>query len=129
MVVRYGASPELRDLNINDRLALIQSVLVTHATAEWMRLLDEAGVPCAPVLARRDMIHHPQVEATGIVVETDHPQAGRLRQARNAARFSVTEAEHRNGAPLLGQDLEDILREVGYSPAEILGMRSTALGE
>ena len=42
------ATPELRDLNINDRLALIQSVLVTRATAEWMRLLDEAGVPCAP---------------------------------------------------------------------------------
>ena len=123
------ATPELRDLNINDRLALIQSVLGTRPTAEWMRLLDEAGVPCAPVLTRRDMIHHPQVEATGIVVETDHPQAGRLRQARNAARFSVTEAEHRNGAPLLGQDSEDILREVGYSPAEILGMRSTALGE
>ena len=123
------ATPELRDLNINDRLALIQSVLVTRPTAEWMRLLDEAGVPCAPVLTRRDMIHHPQVEATGIVVETDHPQAGRLRQARNAARFSVTEAEHRNGAPLLGQDSEDILREVGYSPAEILGLRSTAFRE
>ena len=122
------ASPELRDLNINDRLVLIQSVLVTRPTAEWMRLLDEAGVPCAPVLSRRDMIHHPQVEATGIVVETDHPQAGRLRQARNAARFSVTEAEHRNGAPLLGQNSEEILSEVGYSPAEILALSSTMLG-
>ena len=121
------ATTELRDLNINDRLALIQSVLIERPTEEWMQILNAAGVPCAPVLARRDMIHHPQIDATGIVVETDHPQAGKLRQARNAARFSVTEPEYRNGAPTLGQDTDQILREAGYTAAEIEAMRLTVL--
>ncbi|MSP04881.1 MAG: CoA transferase [Acetobacteraceae bacterium] len=122
------ATTELRDLNINDRLALIQSVLINRATDDWMALLEPAGVPCVPVLTRAQMISHPQIQAAGIVVESDHPQAGRLRQARNAARFSVTPPEHRHGAPQLGAHTEEILREAGYSDTEIANLRATALG-
>ena len=122
------ATPELRDLNIDHRLALIQSVLVERTTEAWMAILEPRGVPCAPVLTRQAMIQHPQIAASGIVVETDHPQAGRLRQARNAARFSVTSPEHRRGAPALGQDTTQILREAGYSDDEIAGLRGTGLG-
>ena len=122
------ATTELRDLNIEARLELIQSVLLGRTTDEWMNILEPAGVPCAPVLTRAAMIEHPQVAATGIVVETDHPQAGRLRQARTAARFSVTSPEHRRGAPTLGQDTDEILREAGYGDDEIARLRATALG-
>jgi len=122
------ATPELRDLNINDRLSLIQSALTERTTDEWMERLEAAGVPCAPVLTRADMIHHPQIAASGIIVETDHPQAGRLRQARNAARFSVTTPEHRRGAPALGQDTTEILLEAGYTEDEIARLHATAIG-
>jgi crotonobetainyl-CoA:carnitine CoA-transferase CaiB-like acyl-CoA transferase len=76
-------------------------------------------VPCGPVQTRNQVIRHPQVEALGLVVETDHPVAGQLRQARAAARFSRTPADIRRGAPRLGEHTQQILAELGYSAAEI----------
>jgi crotonobetainyl-CoA:carnitine CoA-transferase CaiB-like acyl-CoA transferase len=122
------ATTELRDLNINERLSLIQSALIDRTTAEWMARLEAEGVPCVPVLTRREMVRHPQVAANGIVVESDHPKAGRVRQARNAARFSVTVPEHRRGAPDLGEHTAEILAEAGFTPDEIARLGATALG-
>jgi crotonobetainyl-CoA:carnitine CoA-transferase CaiB-like acyl-CoA transferase len=53
--------------------------------------------------------------ANGIVVETEHPGAGRLRQARPAARFSATPATFRRGAPVLGEHTDEILAEIGQN--------------
>lgn len=115
-------TPSLRDENADERLNLIQEVLLERPAAEWLKVLDDAGVPCAPVLTRRQMIEHPQVEASGIVIEYDHAQAGRLRQARPAARFESTPTEIRAGAPLLGAHTYEVLGEIGYSEAEIDAM-------
>lgn len=114
----------LRDLNIDDRLGLIQSALIEDTTEAWMAKLDEAGVPCAPVLTRNELIEHAQIKASAITYENDHPRAGRLRQARNAARFSETAPEHRHGAPSLGEHTDEILGEAGLSAAEIDGLKS-----
>jgi crotonobetainyl-CoA:carnitine CoA-transferase CaiB-like acyl-CoA transferase len=81
-------------------------------------------VPAAPVLTRSEMISHPQIEAVGIHYENDHPVAGRLRQARNAARFSATTPEHRRGAPALGEHTDEVLAEAGLAPDEIAALRA-----
>ena len=115
-------TPALRDENADQRLNLIQEALLKRPAEEWLKILDDAGVPCAPVLTRREMIDHPQVAASEIVVEHDHPHVGRLRQARPAARFEGTPTAIRHGAPLLGEHTYELLREVGYSDAEIDAM-------
>jgi len=112
----------LRQKNINDRLNMTQDVLMTRPAAEWLERLTAAGVPCAPVLTRSAMIEDPQVQALGIVVETQHETAGLLRQARPAARFSGTPAEIRWGGPELGQHTAEVLGEIGYSEAEIMAL-------
>jgi crotonobetainyl-CoA:carnitine CoA-transferase CaiB-like acyl-CoA transferase len=109
------ATPELRHRNINERLAMTQEVLRKRPAAEWLERLTAAGVPCAPVLTRNRMISHPQVVANGIVIETEHPTAGRLRQARPAARFALTPTSIRRGAPALGEHTEEILAEIGLA--------------
>ena len=60
------------------------------------------------------MVRHAQVRASGIVVETEHRHAGRLRQVRNAARFLGTVPEIRFGAPQLGEQTVELLEELGY---------------
>lgn len=113
------STPALRDANANERLSLIQEALLEKTAAQWLPILDDAGVPCAPVLKRREMINHPQVLASEIIVEHDHPHAGKLRQARPAARFERTPTSIRYGAPLLGEHTYEVLTEVGYSEEDI----------
>ena len=120
---RFG-TPALRDENIDDRLALTQEALRTRTTAEWMARLEAEDVPCAPVLTRKALVAHPQVAALGTLVEYDHEHAGRLCQARPAARFEATPSAVRRGAPLLGEHTDALLGEAGFSAEAVAGLRS-----
>ena len=117
-------TPALRHENIDDRLTLTQSVLATNSSAYWLERLEAHDVPCAPVLTRSAMIDHPQIRASGIVVELDHPQAGKVRQARPAATFSVSAPDLSHGAPVLGADTDAMLASAGFSQAEIAALRA-----
>ena len=117
-------TPALREENIDVRLALTQEALRGRATAEWMERLEAEDVPCAPVLTRDALVAHPQVRAGGTLVEFDHPTAGRLRQARPAARFETTPSALRRGAPALGEHTDALLAEAGFPPAEIAALRA-----
>ena len=109
------STPALRDRNADARLNMTQDALLKKTAAEWLKILDDAGVPCAPVLTRKEMIHHPQIESNKLIIETEHPIAGNIRQTRPAARFSVTTPEMRMGAPLHGQHNTEIFAEIGIS--------------
>ena len=123
-------SASLRDRNVDARLELIQGILITRTTQEWMALFEREEVPCAPALTRNEVIKHPQIIASEILIETDHPVAGRLRQTRTPARFEGTPPELRQGAPRLGEHNLEILTELGFDAAEIDALRAKgAIGD
>ncbi len=122
-------TPALRDKNIDARLTMTQEMLKTRTSADWLARLEAAGVPCAPVLTRNQLIEHEQVVASEILVESEHPQAGRLRQARPAARFDVTPPGIRHGAPALGQHSDEILSEIGIGRDRIAALRADGVIE
>jgi crotonobetainyl-CoA:carnitine CoA-transferase CaiB-like acyl-CoA transferase len=87
-----------------------------------MQRLGARDVPCAPVLTRDQVYAHPQVQANGTVIESDHPQAGRVRQARTPARFSTTPTDPPIPARRLGEDTRAVLAQAGYAPDAIAEM-------
>jgi crotonobetainyl-CoA:carnitine CoA-transferase CaiB-like acyl-CoA transferase len=121
---RFATSAS-REINKDARTRLTQDAVRGFATADLIARLEAHDVPCAPVLTRRAMREHEQVRANGIVIETDHPQAGRLRQARQPARFSATPFEIRRGAPLHGGHTREVLAEAGFGKAEIAALEAT----
>jgi crotonobetainyl-CoA:carnitine CoA-transferase CaiB-like acyl-CoA transferase len=113
-----------------ERLEMMAAVLKTRPTAHWLEALDAEDVPSGPVLTRDDLHLHPQVRANGIVVEDEHPVAGRMRQARPAERMDGTPSAISRPAPTLGQHSEEVLAEAGFSAAEIAALRAAgALGD
>lgn len=115
---RFLTSAGLEEFK-NERLQMTQAALLERTTSEWVMRLDKFDVPHAPVLTRGEMINHPQVKANGIVIELDHPVAGKLRQTRPPVIFDGTPTQHRQGAPRLGEHTNEILNEAGYSDDEV----------
>ncbi len=120
-------TPALRQQNVDDRLRLTQEALKAGNSADWLDRLTKAQVPCAPVLTRNQVMRAPQVEALGLVVETTHHKAGKLRQTRPAARFSRTPSEIRRCAPVLGEDTGAILAELCLSAAEVAALQQAGV--
>jgi CoA:oxalate CoA-transferase len=109
--------------DVNDEL---QAETVRFTTAELVALMDEADVPAAPVNTRQSMIDDPHVRHRNIVVETEHPPAGRVRFARSPAKFSKTPACLARHAPTFGEHTDEVLAEVlGKSGEQIEALRAT----
>jgi len=120
---RFG-SVARRERFADERLEMTAAVLRTRSSAEWLQRLRAHRVPCAPVLSREDLLSDPQIAANELIVESNHPHAGRMRQTRPAARFARTPATLRRPAPLLGEHTNEILAELGCDGAEVAELRA-----
>lgn len=86
--------------------------------------LEENEVPFARINPRDDVMHDPQVQAMGALLEFEHPIAGPMRQARPPGRFTETPAEIFRCSPELGEHTREVLGEAGYSAEEITDLRA-----
>src|SRR5258706_7585294 len=102
----------------------MKAAMATFATAEIVKRLEAEDVPHARVLKREEVIDDPQVKFIKALVETAHPKAGRIREPRPVANFSMTPSTIRRPAPMLGEHTSEILLELGKSDADIAALKS-----
>ncbi|GJD70755.1 CaiB/BaiF CoA transferase family protein [Methylobacterium gnaphalii] len=90
-----------------------------ESSESWLARLEEGGVPAGPVLDVLAMQRDPQTLAREMVVDVDHPKAGRMQTLGLPVKFSQTPGQVQGPAPTFGQHGRTILAEAGYDDAAI----------
>ena len=100
-----------------------EAVFHDKTNAEWLALLDAAGVPAGPVRFVEELFDHPQVEANNFAVDVNHRDLGTVRMAGPLVNFSDTPLQA-GDLPALGEHTDAVLAELGYPPDTIAQWRA-----
>jgi crotonobetainyl-CoA:carnitine CoA-transferase CaiB-like acyl-CoA transferase len=120
----WPQDPRYRDFtarrkNAEALLSELEAVFVAETSEHWLGLLRAAGVPCGPVNSVAQALADPHTVARGMVVETEHPRFGTVRQVASPLRVGSPERRHRRG-PRRDEDADYVLRELlGYDTSHI----------
>jgi crotonobetainyl-CoA:carnitine CoA-transferase CaiB-like acyl-CoA transferase len=110
----------------NDVLVqILQAKFSKQPSAHWLSALKKASIPAGPVLSFDEAMADPQIVARDMVVESDHPSAGKFRTLGVAAKLSRTPGALRRPAPRLGEHTDEVLSEAKRITPE--GQTTTAV--
>jgi crotonobetainyl-CoA:carnitine CoA-transferase CaiB-like acyl-CoA transferase len=122
------AGDQLRANNREPITEAMNAWLATRTTEQAIAELEKARVPAGPVMNLQQVIDDPQVKARELLKYVDHPGAAKpVPLADTAVRLSATPGGIRRQAAALGEHTNEVLREIGYSDAEIDGLRAAAV--
>jgi len=117
------ATNEKRAQNRKELNEEINKSLAKKKTAEWIEILNAAGVPTGPIYTMDQVFADPQVQHIRAAAEVTHPRLGRLKLVNQAATLSRTPATMAAATPELGQHTDEVLSELNYSKEEIAALR------
>ncbi|MDR1367513.1 MAG: CoA transferase, partial [Candidatus Accumulibacter sp.] len=100
-----------RTNNVKALAEILNKIFITRTIAQWMEALEAAGLPCAPINTVDKIVNDPQVKARNMIVEVEHPIAGKLKMPGVPVKLSLTPGAVEKPAPLLGEHTAEILKE------------------
>jgi len=112
------ATAAARQPHIFDIFDQIEKFLADKTKYEAVDILRKYGVPCAPVLSMKEIAHDRTLRESGTIVEVDQKERGQYTTIGSPIKFSEF-APAITSAPLLGEDTDDVLRELGFGAEEI----------
>ncbi|MDH4247369.1 MAG: CoA transferase [Deltaproteobacteria bacterium] len=120
---RFGSNRE----RMTHRTALereLEAVLITAPTQHWLRLLDQAGVPCGPVNTYAELFADAQVRHREMVVHVQDEELGAVPHLRTPLRLSESPVTVRTVAPRLGQDNAEVFAQTGVDAPALAALRA-----
>jgi crotonobetainyl-CoA:carnitine CoA-transferase CaiB-like acyl-CoA transferase len=114
------------DLRVANRPAMkaaIEARLMTGISDYWIEKLNAAGVPCDRVKTLAEVFADPQIAEQEMVISAAHPGHGEVKMLGFPIKFAQAPCQLRRPAPDLGADSDAVLREIGYSVADIARLR------
>jgi formyl-CoA transferase len=103
--------------------AAIEEALRKKTSAEWIEILNQAGIPCGPIYNVGEVFADPQVKHLGVATPVEHPKLGRYDVLANAAVLSRTPARVVKATPEIGEHTDEILKELNYNATQIAQLR------
>ncbi|MBN1614290.1 MAG: CoA transferase [Deltaproteobacteria bacterium] len=107
--------------------AILQDSFFTTLAAAWVPVLQAAGVPCVSCTSMEGIFKDPHCMETEFFVFQDHPLFGRVQLPGVIPLLSETPGAVPRHAPLLGEHTDEVLREIGYTDAQIKDFRERRL--
>jgi crotonobetainyl-CoA:carnitine CoA-transferase CaiB-like acyl-CoA transferase len=120
---RFRTNPA-RVSNRHILIPILDQIMVSKASQDWLTLLEAAGVPCAPINTLEEVFANEQVQHRGMKIELPHLLSGTVPAVVSPMSFSGTPLVYRDPAPLLGQHTDEVLKHLaGRSEDDIASLR------